>query len=444
MLRANNQTMTSAAISSRHSAALAPAILAFAGFCGSLISIASAQTQPPSVAATPAAPSPAARSPATPAAAPRQTSKWNLASGTKLAIDGYDPVAYFPEGGGTPAKGSAEIKVDYRGATYRFVNADHKQKFEQNPAKYEPAHGGWCSWAIREGDTVEIDPKSYIVRDGRLFLFYNGWLGDTRAKWIKGQHATYLTEADTSWNKLSGEKPPVATPATPVATPAAPAAGTSGPGTLSTKLGAIAEKFASSASTEVQSKVAGGIKGVEASGATRTALAVGADAPSFELTDIRGQRQSLKAMLANGPVVMTFYRGGWCPYCTTQLSAYEAAMPEMKALGALMVAISPQTMEASKSAAEAVKLSYTVLSDQGNTVAKSYGVSHAIPADIAPMYRPLLAKSNGDADSELPLAATYVIDRQGKIAYAYVNADYRQRAEPSEIIAALRTLSQAK
>lgn len=378
-------------------------------------------------------------------ARPRTTAKWNLAGSAKLAIDGYDPVAYFPQGGGTPTKGDDKITLAYRGALYRFKNQANKALFEADPSAFEPAHGGWCSWAMREGDQVDIDPESFIVRDGRLFLFYKGWLGDTRAKWSKGDHAAETKEADAQWKKLSGELPPAPKTMTPSTAPAmAPTMNPATPVSLNVRLKEVHAKLTAKVPAEQLAKYESGIKTLADSGITAKALAVGAQAPDFELQDIRGETRSLKSMLAQGPVVVTFYRGSWCPFCVAQLGAYEEALAEMKSLGAQLVAISPQTPENSKATARSLHLTSTVLSDTGNTVAKKFGVAYAMPASSAEAYRPLLSKANGDESLELPMAATYVIARDGRVAYAYVNADYRERAEPSEIVSALKAFSSAK
>ena len=134
----------------------------------------------------------------------RKVSEWNVGK-DKLAVQGYDPVAYFPEGGGVPIKGDPAIVTEYAGALYRFAKAAHREKFLANPARYEPAHGGWCSYAMLQGDKVQVDPTSFIVKDDRLFLFYNGFLGNTRVKWLKGDHATEATAADAMWKTISGE-----------------------------------------------------------------------------------------------------------------------------------------------------------------------------------------------------------------------------------------------
>jgi YHS domain-containing protein len=140
----------------------------------------------------------------TPTAPVRRVAEWNLGK-ERLAIQGYDPVAYFPEEGGTATKGDENITIEYGGVVYRFASAAHREKFLANPARYEPAHGGWCSYAMLEGNKVQVDPRSYIVKDGRLFLFYKGFLGDTRGKWLKADHATEAKTADAMWMKISGE-----------------------------------------------------------------------------------------------------------------------------------------------------------------------------------------------------------------------------------------------
>ena len=135
----------------------------------------------------------------------RNTKEWNLKKG--LAIKGYDPVAYFPEGGRKAVKGDKNLSHTHKGATYHFATRDNLDRFKKNPARYEPAHGGWCSWAMRDEDKTDIDPKNFIVKDNRLFLFYNGFWGNTKKQWEKGDHRTYEKQADNGWKDLSGEEP---------------------------------------------------------------------------------------------------------------------------------------------------------------------------------------------------------------------------------------------
>jgi YHS domain-containing protein len=124
-----------------------------------------------------------------------------------LAIKGYDPVARFPEAEGEPKKGKAEFEYVFEGVTYRFASAANRDRFVQSPARYEPAYGGWCAWAMREGDKVEVDPRFFIVKDGRLFLFYKDLFTNTRTQWRKGDHAAYAAESDGRWRAICGESP---------------------------------------------------------------------------------------------------------------------------------------------------------------------------------------------------------------------------------------------
>ncbi len=123
-----------------------------------------------------------------------------------VAISGYDPVAYFPEGGGKPKEGDKKITFAHNGITYRFASKEHLELFKASPEKYEPAHGGWCTYAMgATGEKVEIDPESYVVANGRLFLFYKDIFTDTRKKFLAEQ-AKLTAAADTSWKKTSGEE----------------------------------------------------------------------------------------------------------------------------------------------------------------------------------------------------------------------------------------------
>jgi peroxiredoxin len=185
-----------------------------------------------------------------------------------------------------------------------------------------------------------------------------------------------------------------------------------------------------------------GIEEVRKSGVIEKALKVGDRAPDFELPDATGKKVKLSELIARGPVVVTWYRGGWCPYCNIALRGFHKSLPEIRSAGASLVAISPETPDNSLSTAEKNHLDFEVLSDRGSKVARAYGVSYKIPKVIAEQFKGRLdlAKYNGDDSGELPLGATYVVDREGIIRYAFVDADYRKRAEPSDVIAALRRL----
>lgn len=123
----------------------------------------------------------------------------------KLGLKGYDPVSYFE---GEPKEGSEEISYAYEGVTYRFASEQNKERFQENPGKYEPAYGGWCAWAMLDGSKADIDPLSYTITDGRLLVFYDGIFGDTLKKWKDKSGSTpeqeLLKKADTEWKKIVG------------------------------------------------------------------------------------------------------------------------------------------------------------------------------------------------------------------------------------------------
>jgi peroxiredoxin len=172
--------------------------------------------------------------------------------------------------------------------------------------------------------------------------------------------------------------------------------------------------------------------------ATRNVLQVGDKAPDFELPNALGKLVRLSDRLDQGPVILTFYRGGWCPYCNLELRAYQAMLPQIQAAGVSLIAISPQTPDSSLSTVEKNQLSFDVLSDVGSSVAQAYTIAFELPDDLKRLYTQLghaLPNSNGIADWQLPIPATFVIDSDRNIRLAHIDVDYRNRVEPMQALA---------
>ncbi len=179
------------------------------------------------------------------------------------------------------------------------------------------------------------------------------------------------------------------------------------------------------------------------SGISEHSVKVGDKAPEFVLPNAVGKTVRLKDLLVHGPVVVSFYRGLWCPNCNLELRALEQTLPEITSLGATLVAISPQTPDNSLSTAEKHHLTFEVLSDVGNQVAREYGLVFQIPEELRPIYESFgmdLSAHNGDESFELPVPATYVLDTAGTVRTAFVNPDYTKRLDPADVVSALRVL----
>jgi len=178
-----------------------------------------------------------------------------------------------------------------------------------------------------------------------------------------------------------------------------------------------------------------------ASGAAGEARKAGDKAPAFTLNDPDGNAVSSAALLAKGPLVVSFYRGVWCPYCNMELQALQEALPAFQALGANLVAISPQTAVNSRKSVRQNALGFPILSDTHNDVAAAFGLRFALPDYLVELYQGLkndLPSFNGDPSWTLPMPARYVIGQDGTILYAEVNPDYTRRPEPEDMLPALR------
>jgi peroxiredoxin len=177
-------------------------------------------------------------------------------------------------------------------------------------------------------------------------------------------------------------------------------------------------------------------------GLAKTALKVGDRAPAIKLGNARGQTVDVSALLKKGPVIVTFYRGGWCPYCNLELRAFQRVLPELTAAGAALIAISPERPDDTLSTAEKNALTFEVLSDIGQKVGRAFRLVYEFSDELKAAYKgfglDIPTKNGAESEWALPISATYVIDRNEMIIYAHTDPDYRDRADPNEILALLR------
>ncbi len=190
------------------------------------------------------------------------------------------------------------------------------------------------------------------------------------------------------------------------------------------------------------------ISRLAASNLAARALKVGNAAPDFILPDVHGEPVRLRALLDKGPVVVVFYRGGWCPYCNLHLRDFQRRLQEFRELGAAVVAISPQLPDNSLSTREKDELTFPVLSDVGNKVARQFGIVFELSDALVELYRKFghaLEDFNGaDGSRELPVPATFLLDGEGAIRLAHVDVDYTRRIDPDDVIETLKAFKMLK
>lgn len=211
--------------------------------------------------------------------------------------------------------------------------------------------------------------------------------------------------------------------------------------TLSEQLAEFKAGFARRATPERVATMEAATAALKATGIERSALQVGDHAPDVTLPDALGRPVRLAQQWRDGPLVVVFYRGGWCPYCNLELRAWQRQLDALRELGGRLAAISPQTPDDSLDTAQKNALAFDVLSDSSLAAAQGFGVAFEMPPDLVALYRGVghdLPQRNGNGRWALPVPATYVVGTDGRILYAHVEADYRQRAEPADVIAALR------
>ena len=206
----------------------------------------------------------------------------------------------------------------------------------------------------------------------------------------------------------------------------------------------LSREVRSNASPERLQANAQTISDLVAHGLSALALREGDVAPDFSLPDAHGQMVALKTLLDRGPVVISFYRGGWCPFCNLELRGLQRVLPEIVQMGASLVAISPQLPDNSLSTQEKNQLTFPVLSDVGNIEAKRFGIVFTPPTALIEANRAIgreLVEINGEAGAaQLPMPATFVLDKSGVIRLAFVEEDWSKRLDPDIVVDTLRGL----
>lgn len=189
------------------------------------------------------------------------------------------------------------------------------------------------------------------------------------------------------------------------------------------------------------------VKTVSPADAAKNALNVGAKMPGFNLKDANGKLVNSADLLKQANLVVVFYRGSWCPFCNIYLRNLQKNMTQIKAAGGNVVAISVETPDNSMSVSKKNELDFTVLSDPNLTIAKQFGIVYDFPKETDEKYKANgldIAKHNEMDKPQLPLSATYVVNKKGEIVYAYLEPDYKQRAAPEVIIETLSKIKSAK
>jgi peroxiredoxin len=212
---------------------------------------------------------------------------------------------------------------------------------------------------------------------------------------------------------------------------------------LAASIATFTAGMAKHASAEVLATLARELRKLAESLIAERALKVGAQAPAFTLPDAQGRELALSGVLARGPAVVTFYRGGWCPFCDLQLRAYQGVLSQIHDLGAELVAISPQKPDYALSDVEKKQLTFPVLTDKGNRVAREYGLVYSLSEALRGLQTAFgnpIPRFNGDDTWELPMPGTFVLDRSGVVRLAHVDTDYMKRLEPAAMLEALRAL----
>lgn len=209
---------------------------------------------------------------------------------------------------------------------------------------------------------------------------------------------------------------------------------------LTEQLAAYAQQSATRIPEPAQKIMREAITKLENSKISSKAYKKGQQLPAISLPNAQGNIVNLQEVLQENKVVIAFYRGGWCPYCNLELKALQEKLPEIEAKGAKLIAITPESPDNSITTKDKNALSFEILTDANNEVARALGLVYQLPENLVSLYEQFgidLKQSQGAPSNELPIAATYIVNQDGTIAYDFIEEDYKLRAEPSEILEAL-------
>ncbi len=212
---------------------------------------------------------------------------------------------------------------------------------------------------------------------------------------------------------------------------------------LSEDISLLQEKMLPQIPQDVLAVMQEATEGLKESELADQALKAGKVAPDFSLPELAGGTIRLSEALGDGLVVLSFYRGAWCPYCNLEMQALQRALPDIERAGGRLLAIAPELPEHAGEIRDKGNLTFALLHDRDHAVARAYGLVFTLPEQLRPIYEAFgidLAVSQGNDRFELPMPATYIIARDGSIAHAFVDVDYTRRMEPAEIVNILETL----
>lgn len=212
---------------------------------------------------------------------------------------------------------------------------------------------------------------------------------------------------------------------------------------LADEITAFQDKFIPTIPEETLSLLMAELQGLIAKGMAEQAIKTGDFFPEFDLPNADSNALALSDFLAKGPLVISFYRGAWCPYCNLEINALQQRLADIQATGAQLIAISPQAPDKSIDQISASRLTFEVLSDAANKLARQCGLVFTLPEPLRPIYAAWeldIPGHNGDDSFELPMPATFIIGTDGKIKHAFIDMDYTKRLEPDIIIEQLRNL----